>query len=176
MNLYSAASQLLIEFLCDYYNTPLRGGAFGTTSNLALPRRAFLAMSGFDTRFPQAAGEDRELIDRWCAAKNPFVYAPKVVVWHYHDLRFGSFLRQHRNYGGAAFHFHKIHSARANEAIRVEPLSFYLGLAAYPFASETLAKAITLSALMTLTQAANAFGFFCEKLSAMVSPVPRQRP
>jgi len=168
-NPYAGASQMLIDYLCDYFNSPRRGGAFATTSNLALPREAFLAMSGFDTRFRRAAGEDRDFIDRWHMTKKPFVYAPEVVVWHYHDLRFASFLRQHANYGRAALHFHHMRAARTDEAVRVEPPSFYLGLAAYPFAAESFAKAIALSALMTLTQVAHAFGFFREKLTDSIA-------
>ena len=63
--LFSTASQLLIEFLYDYYNVDESGGRFFITSNLALPTQAFRQIGGFDTSFPLAAGEDRDLCDRW---------------------------------------------------------------------------------------------------------------
>jgi len=64
-NVYSAASQWLIDYMYDYYNAAQPAPKFFTSNNLALPAAAFRELGGFDTSFPLAAGEDRELCDRW---------------------------------------------------------------------------------------------------------------
>ena len=63
-NLYSSASQLLIDYLYDYYNQQKEEATFFASNNFALPRKLYQQLEGFDTSFPLAAGEDREFCDR----------------------------------------------------------------------------------------------------------------
>ena len=60
-NLFSTASQLLIDYLYGYYNQDPDHAVFLTSNNLAVPASAFHELGGFDTGFERAAAEDREL-------------------------------------------------------------------------------------------------------------------
>ncbi|VAX25422.1 Glycosyl transferase, group 2 family protein [hydrothermal vent metagenome] len=163
-NIYSTASQFLVDYLYSYYNKDQYEARFLTSNNLALPADSFREMGGFDNSFPLAAGEDRDFCSRWTGRGKRIIYVPEAVVRHSHSLTFGAFCKQHFNYGRGAFHFHEARAKRNEERIKVEPLSFYLDLIRYPFTLRRGWQALSLTALLMLTQAANAWGFFREKL------------
>jgi GT2 family glycosyltransferase len=167
--LYSTASQLLIEFLYDYFNVDESGGRFFITSNLAFPTRSFHDVGGFDVSFPLAAAEDRDLCDRWREAGLAMVYCEEAVVHHAHELRLGSFCRQHFNYGRGAFHLHRARAKRGEHPLRVEPPHFYTRLLGYPFGRGEGARAIALSGLMALSQGVYVTGYLNERIR---SPSP----
>jgi len=102
-NLYSTASQLLISYLFSYYNAVPHAARFFPSCNLAFPSKRFRAIGSFDVTYPRAAGEDRELCDRWLHHGYRMIYVAEAVVYHAHDLTFRAFLRQHFHYGQGAF-------------------------------------------------------------------------
>jgi GT2 family glycosyltransferase len=159
-NLFSTASQILIHYLYDYYNSDRNQARFFTTSNLALPKDRFYEIGGFDTTFPQAAGEDRELCDRWGKHNFPMIYAPEVLVWHSHSLTCRNFIKQHFNYGRGAFFFRQAQARNGYDLCSVEPLSFYLNLVLAPFKLTKGHRVLLLAVLLLLTQCANAAGYF----------------
>jgi glycosyltransferase involved in cell wall biosynthesis len=161
-NPYAVASQQLIDFLYGWYNRAERTDWFFASNNLALPREAFLAAGGFDTRFPQAAGEDRELCDRWAHLGHPFRSAPDAIVNHAHTMSLGGFVRQHTTYGRAAFHFHRVRQARGQGRLTPEPLAFYRGLLGHPFQHRQAGAALVGAGLVALSQVANTAGYFLE--------------
>lgn len=167
--LYSTASQLLIEFLYDYFNVDQTGGRFFITSNLALPTRSFHDIGGFDVSFPLAAAEDRDLCDRWREAGLAMVYCEDAVVHHAHALGLRSFCRQHFNYGRGAFHLHRARAKRGEQPLRVEPYHFYARLVGYPFGRSAATRAVPLSALLALSQGVYVGGYLKERIR---SPVP----
>lgn len=63
-NLYSRASQLIINYLYAYYNAKPHQARFFTSNNFALPAHLFRSIGGFSSTFPHAAGEDREFCER----------------------------------------------------------------------------------------------------------------
>jgi GT2 family glycosyltransferase len=162
-NLYSSTSQLLIDYLCSYYNSNNDQAHFITSNNLAMPTNIFLTHGGFDQTFPIAAAEDREFCDRLLNSGHRVQFAPEVVVRHSHALTFRSFCRQHFNYGVGGYRFHTIRAQRNEKPIKVEPFHFYLDLLSFPFSSDVKSKKTSLSALLFASQAANAIGFFWEK-------------
>ena len=162
--LFSTASQLLIDFLYDYYNVDETGGRFFITSNLALPAQTFREIGGFDTSFPLAAGEDRDLCDRWREAGQRMVYCDDAVVHHAHTLSMRSFCRQHFNYGRGAFHLHRARARRGEAPLRVEPANFYTRLVGFPIGRVEGARALALSALMALSQAVYVSGYVTERV------------
>jgi len=85
-NLYSTASQAIIDYLYTYYNMNSDNAQYAISSNLALPTEGFDAIGGFDTDFKRPGGEDRDLCARWLDYGFRIVYAPEVKVHHYHDL------------------------------------------------------------------------------------------
>lgn len=163
-NLYSTASQFLIDYLCAYYNADPNQAHFITSNNLAVPADSFHAIGGFDMTFPRAGGEDREFCDRWLRHGYRMTYAKEVLVYHNHRLTFRAFWRQHFNYGRGAFRFHHLRAQRGSERIRLEPLSFYQNLLRYPLSQAPGRRALLLAVLLVVSQAANAAGFFWEKL------------
>ena len=66
------------------------------------------------------------------------------------------------NYGCGAHHFHRTRATRGDGRIRVEPWKFYAGLLRHPFTIRH-PQPYRLAALLFLSQAANALGFFCER-------------
>jgi GT2 family glycosyltransferase len=158
------ASQLLVSFLCDYYNDGSGSGArFFTSNNLAFPRQTLLAMGGFDDRYQFAAGEDRELCDRWVGSGRPLVTAKDAVVRHAHHLTLEYFWRQHFTYGRGAWGFRRARADRGGGPVRVEPLSFYTRLLTYPLHVRGVAG-LRHSALIGVAQVANATGFAAEAI------------
>ncbi|MBE9212590.1 glycosyltransferase [Plectonema cf. radiosum LEGE 06105] len=162
-NLYSTTSQVLIDYLYNYYNLGAKRSNFFASNNFALPSKRFQALGGFDTTFPLAAGEDREFCDRWLQFGNKMVYAPEVQVYHAHNLTLSSYWRQHFHYGRGAFCFHQIRAKRADTQIKVEPISFYWNLLTYPLSQPTPQPKLLLSALLFISQVAGVAGFFWEK-------------
>ncbi|MEC4819722.1 MAG: glycosyltransferase [Scytonema sp. PMC 1069.18] len=162
-NLYSTASQVLIDFLYAYYNTGSHQSNFFASNNIALPSDLFLTLGGFDTTFPLAAGEDREFCDRWLHHGYKMIYATEVKVYHAHRLTLSTFWRQHFNYGRGAFCFHQARSYRTDGRIKVEPLKFYFNLLTYPLTQKTTQSGILVTTLFVVSQVANVAGFFWEK-------------
>ena len=162
--LYSTASQLLIDFLYEYYNDGEASGRFFITSNLAFPTEQFRAIGGFDTSFPLAAAEDRDVCDRWREAGHSMVYADDAIVHHAHELRLGSFCRQHFNYGRGAFHLQCARTKRGERPLRVEPPHFYSRLVGYPFGRVQKTRALPLAALMALSQGVYVSGYVAERV------------
>jgi glycosyltransferase involved in cell wall biosynthesis len=159
-NLYSEASQLLVDYLYHYYNVDSENAYFFTSNNFALSKQLFEAVGGFDTSFPLAAGEDREFCDRWLFHNYSMQYLPEAIIAHFHHLTLKKFWRQHFNYGCGAFYFHQIRSQRKQQQMKVEPFSFYLKLLLYPFSTSSVQPKILLSLLLFLSQVANISGFF----------------
>jgi GT2 family glycosyltransferase len=158
-NFYSTASQLLIDYLYEYYNANGDRANFFASNNFALSRQIFEEIGGFDVTFPLAAGEDRELCDRWLHQGNRMVYAPDAKIYHAHHLTLRSFWKQHFNYGRGAFYFHQLRAQRGQQQIKVEPLTFYFRLLTYPFKRSNWLLAIPLTALLFISQVANVTGF-----------------
>jgi GT2 family glycosyltransferase len=165
-NRCSTASQLLVHYLYEYYNTDSTRPSFFASNNMALPRGAFLAIGGFDAALTRAAGEDRELCDRWQHLGHRLTYAPEAVVYHRHYLTLRQFWWQHFRYGRAASYVHRKRVQHGSGRIAIEPWSFYLNLLRYPFTQERSLQAIPLLALLLLSQCAIALGFGWEQTGA----------
>jgi len=76
-NLFSVASQIVVDAVYAYYNANSRHGFF-TTTNLAVSTERFRALGGFDPVFPFAAAEDREFSDRWREQGDRLIYEPEI--------------------------------------------------------------------------------------------------
>ncbi|MEL7355467.1 MAG: glycosyltransferase [Cyanobacteria bacterium J06560_6] len=163
-NVYSSASQALIDYLYSYYSSASQG-IFFASNNIAMSRQHFLDIGGFDISFPLAAAEDRNLCDCWQQAGYPMHYAPAATIQHAHALSLKSFWQQHFGYGRGAFCFHQVRAERTDQSIKVEPLKFYLDLLTYPLKKERIRSALSVSSLFLLSQVATTVGFFWEQLT-----------
>ncbi|HVT89445.1 MAG TPA: glycosyltransferase family 2 protein, partial [Tepidisphaeraceae bacterium] len=161
-DVYATASQNLVSYLYEYYNRDPRQATFFTSNNFALSRILFLENGGFDTRYRRAAAEDREFCERWINSGKQMAYSADAVIEHAHHLTFTKYWRQHFHYGRGAFRFHQLRATRGQQPLRVEPMSFYWNLLAYPYKCG-LASAGEITILLWISQAANALGFFWEK-------------
>jgi GT2 family glycosyltransferase len=162
-NPFSITSQLLIDFLYHYYNQTESRALFFTSNNFAVAADLFWQVGGFDETMPLAAGEDRELCDRWLDHGYKMLYWPRAVILHEHNLRPFSFWRQHFNYGRGAWLYRWLRSQRKEEAVHLEPPDFYLKLISYPLTMARDIRSYILTGMLCFTQAANATGFFYER-------------
>ena len=171
-NLYSSASQALIDYLYSYYNADPTQALFFASNNMAVPAHRFQALGQFDTTFPLAAGEDREFCDRWRHHNLPMYYVPDALIYHAHHLSLGKFWQQHFNYGQGAYHFHQLRAHRGAGAIKVEPVWFYLNLLTYPWTHATAQPGVLIALLFFISQVANTIGFTWKRTQAHRSSIP----
>lgn len=163
-NPFSITSQLLIDFLYHHYNQTESRARFFTSNNFAVAADLFWQIGGFDETMPLAAGEDRELCDRWLDNGLNMIYLPRAVIYHEHNLHLFSFWRQHFNYGRGAWLYRWLRSQRKDEAVHLESPRFYLKLISYPLTMARDIRALILTGMLSFTQAANATGFLYEQL------------
>ena len=171
-NAYSAASQDLISFLYEYYNTDKNNASFLTANNIAIPAKSFRNFGGFDPRYPRAAAEDRDFCDRWRFLGHRMIYAPEIIVYHRHHLSLRTFLEQHFGYGRGAFRFRQAHYSRSAKRLKLEPPSFYINLMFFSFLKNKNRRPFLRTSLLILSQMSNAAGFFLECTN---QAMPRKR-
>ena len=170
-NPFSTASQILIDYLYTYYNADPLQASFLASNNMALPSDRFHKIGGFDTTFPLAAGEDRELCDRLILNGCRLIYAKEAIVYHSHVLTFCTFWKQHFTYGRGALHFHRIRRSRSQPGIGLEPLTFYWNLLRYPALKVFNFRTLLLAMLLMVSQSANAFGYLVQYLKTNRRPI-----
>lgn len=162
-NPFSITSQLLIDFLYQYYNQTESRARFFTSNNFAVAANLFWEVGGFEESMSLAAGEDREFCDRWLDKGLGMVYVRGAVIYHAHHLQFLSFWRQHFNYGRGAWLYRWLRRQRKDELIHLESPMFYFKLISYPLTMARDIRAFLLTAMLLFTQTANATGFLFER-------------
>jgi glycosyltransferase involved in cell wall biosynthesis len=158
-NLFSSASQVLIDYLYRHWNRDSDDALFIASNNLAFPRARFAEIRGFDANFPLAAAEDRELCERWRSRGGRLVFAPDAIVNHFHALNLKTFLVQHFNYGRGALMFRDIRRRRAERRAPIQPGSFYLPLLNYAFTCDRGFRGLAVVMLVGLSQIAMPLGY-----------------
>lgn len=162
-NLFSSTSQLLVDYLYDYFFNRGASQRFLTSNNLAVPNVRFRAIGGFDKRMTLAAGEDREFCDRWLHHGYDITYAPEAIVYHSHEHTFASFCRQHFNYGRGASFYHSVRRKRRKDITPVVPSFFYINLFIYSIKAVRGSRGFLFIALLLVTQLANTYGFLWQR-------------
>lgn len=164
---YAAASQLLVDYL--YENQRQRSskekrldGSFFTSNNVLFGREMFLRIGGFSDKFRHAAGEDREICNRWVAYGGTLKYAPEAIILHYHSMSWNKFARQHFTYGRGAYHYHRLKAGGTGSPLDETSFGFYQRILLYPFGKSQPRNPVLISALLAVSQVANALGFFFE--------------
>jgi glycosyltransferase involved in cell wall biosynthesis len=175
-NLYATASQSIVDFLYHYFGDHPASRRFFTTNNLVVPREGFMDIGGFDEGFELAAGEDRDLCERWRSSGRELEYAPDVLVDHAHRLTLSRFNRQHFNYGRGAFDLHRSRARRGDGSLKIEPVPFYFGLVTHPFRQSKGWRAAPLAALSFWSQVAYAGGYFFERIRRGWNVTPASEP
>lgn len=165
--IFSDASQILVDYLYQRFNHQGERVRFLTSNNMIVPARRFREINGFSELFAKAAAEDRDFCDRWLSTGHEIRHVPEIVVNHYHEMNIFQFIRQHFGYGIGAFLYHESKRVRNGGKVKLEPLRFYIDLLLFPFetASESNARAFTLSLCMLLNQLCNCAGYVWAQLS-----------
>ena len=163
-NLYSATTQLRVDYLYERYNPTAKFGAFFLANNLAVSKELFMEMGGFDStlRF----GEDRDFCYRWVSRGYPLVFAPQAVVYHNHSLTFLSFLQLHFLYGGGNFQFLKQCTMKGPRSITLSPPSWYVDLMLLGIKKEKGLRGLFLTLLLMTAQMAYTAGLFWEAVKS----------
>jgi len=159
-NLYSTATQLLVDYLYEHYNPTKRLGAFFLANNFAVARESFLEMKGFDPslRF----GEDRDFCYRWALHGYPFVFAPEAIVYHAHALTLSSFFQLHLSYGGGTFQFWKRCVNLGKRSVKLSSPLWYMNLALSGIRKKKGLEGLLLTLLLIAAQGAYTAGLFWE--------------
>jgi len=157
---FAQATQALADYVYREYKPAHNVGAFFLTNNLALPRKDFLEMGGFDRslRF----GEDRELCRRWTWRRGPLVYISNALVYHSHPLRLASFLRLHFSYGTGTVQFKKRCAQKGLKPARLSPPSYYVKLLLSGVRKKKTVHGLLISVLLLLSQLCYASGYAWE--------------
>ena len=158
-NLYSAASQAIIDVVYSYYNPNPRQACFFASNNLTVPADRFRTLGGFDVTF--TTSEDRDLCDRWLHHGLQMTYAPEVVIYHCNELNFSTFWRQHFNYGRGAYRYHQARARRGTGRFKPD-IKLYIRLICYPFRQKLGYRTLWLTLLVVVSQVASTMGFFGE--------------
>jgi glycosyltransferase involved in cell wall biosynthesis len=158
-NLYSVASQTIIDVVYAYYNSDPDQACFFASNNLTVPAEPFRAIGGFNAAF--TTSEDRDFCDRWLHHGYKMTYAPEVMLYHSHVLKCGTFWRQHFNYGRGAYRYHQARARRGTGRFRPD-FKFYMGLILNPLMQEQKERVFWVKGLLVLSQVSNAIGFFWE--------------
>ena len=158
-NLFSSASQLLLGYLYQHWNRDGDDAFFIASNNLVFPRARFLELGGFDTTFPLAAAEDRELCDRWRSQDGRLVYAPEALVHHFHALSLKTFIIQHFSYGRGAWIFRDIRRRREKPRPAMPPGPFYFPLLKFVFTRDRSPRGVAVALLVVLSQIVMPLGY-----------------
>lgn len=154
---FAQATQKLADYVYREYKPAENVGAFFITNNLALPRKEFLKMGGFDPslRF----GEDRELCRRWIWRGNALAFIPNALVYHSHPLRLASFLRLHFSYGTGTAQYNKRCAQKGLKPSTLSPPSYYVKLLFLGLTEKKNAHGLLISVLLLLSQICYTAGY-----------------
>jgi len=165
-NFYAVTSQVILDAVYAFFNSNKQDARFFASNNIALSRHQFHKMGGFDTNFPIAAAEDRELCDRWILHGWHLIYEPEAIVHHAHNLTLSGFWKQHLNYGRGAYRYHRIRAQRESGRMS-DDIKFHYKLPSLlkgPMRSMSWWNRGRVLMLLGVWQVANAIGFAKERL------------
>jgi glycosyltransferase involved in cell wall biosynthesis len=164
-SLYSTASQTIVDVATCELVYGDETAAFFPSDNLALSRRRFAELGGFELRW----AEDRDLCGRWSAQGSRMIFAADAVVDHAREMRLGSFIKQHFCYGRGAWLYHE--ARRRRDAGRFTVVGqFYVKGVRNCLAQRPLRRALALTVLFGVSQLANAAGFFYQARASRRQP------
>ncbi len=141
---------------------------FLTGNNVAYRRTALEKAGGPDPRFRMGA-EDRDLAYRVSATGGLVVYEPSIVVQHFNDSDFNRYVRQQFRYGIGSYLFYS-GSGKGGRAPGAASAGTYFGLLFAPFGQVGFVRAIFLSFLIVVGQAAVVAGYLRQAMTSKRAP------
>jgi glycosyltransferase involved in cell wall biosynthesis len=172
-NLYSTASQMIVEEAYTYFHSRDSDLRFFASNNMAVSARLFHEVGRFDASF--RTSEDRNFCDRWIRRGHPMVYAPQAIVHHHHHLTLRTFCRQHFNYGRGAYQFHRVRAQCGGSRLKPD-LRLYASLYRRAVLLRLSEKSLRMAGLMGMWQAANLAGFLWQGVYQDPPPFPNNIP
>lgn len=171
-NLYSEASQLIVEVGYVQNNSDPDAATWFACNNLAVPASGFHAIGGYDPGFRTA--EDSDLCDRWRMRGFRMVYAPEALLFHHHVLDLASFCRQHFGNGRGLGDFRIAYRKRRGAPRQVEA-SYYRALVGAALDTRRGVSGLGLLLRVVLAQVVNAAGFLYEWQRRVLRDAVRRR-
>lgn len=155
----ATASQWIVNYATAHWNAA--GPAiFFSGSLLVFPTVELRRRGTLDFAWPPgAAGEDRELCERWRAAGGELLACPGLRTGHVHQLTLAGFWRQHHFYGRGKRELESRRPAGRTGTPRISRPGFYLGLVLGPWRAFGLPRGALVSALVLVAQLALLAGY-----------------
>ncbi|MEY2544234.1 MAG: hypothetical protein QOE81_1695 [Verrucomicrobiota bacterium] len=166
LNIYSAASQTILDAVYEHYSPEHGRAHFFASSNFAMAAEKFRALEGFKQDWSLAGGEDRAFCYRWIRRGWKLNYAPEAVIVHHHALDLRSFCSLYFRYGRGAYYYHQQvrRGAAGPGAFRPDPM-FYWRCFRRPWIEKKPVRALRITCLLFVWQLANAAGYFSERFA-----------
>jgi glycosyltransferase involved in cell wall biosynthesis len=178
-NIFAVTSQLILDMMFARSNADPSKAHLLASNNLALPADGFHAIHGFDaSQFPIAAGEDRDICERWVDHGHGIIYASEVRVCHAHRLSLSDFCRQHFDRGRAVFWLGEARRKRGAGEAGGEGASFLetFRLSARSLAQTRRRQLPSIAVLLAVWRICHSAGLSWEWMSARTRQVVRARP
>ncbi|HET9857356.1 MAG TPA: glycosyltransferase [Chthoniobacterales bacterium] len=165
-NIYSAASQMILDTVYEHYNPALGRAHFFASCNFAMTAEKFRALEGFEQDWSLAGGEDRAFCYRWIHRGWKLNYAPEAVIVHHHALDLRSFCGLYLRYGRGAYYYHQRvrRGAAGPGGFRPDPM-FYWRCFRRPWTDKKPARAFRITCLLFVWQLANAAGYLSQRFA-----------
>ena len=165
-DVWAETSQLILDMVYEHFNADPDRAYFFASNNMLCGREACLAGGGFDPTF-RIASEDRDLCDRWRAARRPLRWVPDARIEHRHRQTWLGFLRMHYRYGRGACAYWRTRRARGTGTMR-EDLGFQAAwirrLPHHLGRQRGWVQRLRILTALAAWQVANAVGFAVERL------------
>jgi len=177
-NIFSVASQLILDIVYEHYNRDTRDAVFIASNNWLCRRDLFLSLGGFDATFRKAGGEDRDFCSRWRAADYSIVWQKEALAEHRHAQSLSKFVNMHFRYGQGAYGFHAS-KAQRDPRNRTSTGQFYIRL--IPAAIRHIRripswrKRVQLVGLLLIWQFINVLGFIQQAIKSSVGNLRNQK-
>lgn len=151
------------DFFNWYLDQQMHGGrsVFLATCNASYRKSSLERVGGFDTTFPRACGEDRDLNLRIVNFGGWLRLDRTILVYHDRDLTMKSFVKKNYHYGAAAYRIYSMYPDHRRISGRGYRALFR---SAYRLYGSWRERAAAL-ALLTVSQVSTAAGFLWQKYS-----------
>jgi glycosyltransferase involved in cell wall biosynthesis len=163
-NIFSTTSQFISNFLLKELNNYYKMPVFVMSNNLIYKREIFNKIDKFNLLFSRPGGEDRELNFRIIEKGYKVTFAKEIIIDHYHNLIFTSFLKQQFNYGIGSYLLRQIRIKSGWRKFNT-PVQIYLKLVIKIIRSFKFPKNFVVLILFFLSQFTVIFGMFCKWFS-----------
>jgi GT2 family glycosyltransferase len=168
-SIFAVASQNIIDFLYDYYESTPNRFRYFASNNVACRRDALVAIGGFDESFRLAAAEDRDLCERWNESGRPFHLERSAMVTHHINSSLARYVKQHFRYGRGGNRLRLARQRRGATAPH-EPAGFFARLVTFAIRREKSPRGLALTALAATSQVAYGAGYYAERLLERFRP------